>query len=268
MKKERLYVLLTGQGFFESRSKAQAVIMAGEVLVDGQKVDKPGTMVKPEAQITLIGKKMPFVSRGGYKLDKALKVFPISLEGKTMADLGASTGGFTDCALQNGAAKVFALDVGYGQLAWKLRNDPRVVNMERTNVRFLEEDSLGEKVDVVTIDVAFISLDKVLPAAYKILKDDGVLVALIKPQFEAGREKIGKKGVVRDKAVHLEVIRHVLAFARDIGFVPLGLSYSPIKGPEGNIEYLLYLGKQGTDTVPDNLPEAVVEESHHRLGES
>jgi 23S rRNA (cytidine1920-2'-O)/16S rRNA (cytidine1409-2'-O)-methyltransferase len=265
MKKERLDVFLTEQGYFESRSKAQAVIMAGEVLVDDQKVDKPGTMVKPDAKITLIGKKMPFVSRGGYKLDKALKVFPISLKGKTMADLGASTGGFTDCALQNGAAKVYSLDVGYGQLAWKLRNDPRVVNMERTNVRFLQEDSLGEKVDAVSIDVAFISLDKVLPAAYKILKDDGFVIALIKPQFEAGREKIGKKGVVRDQAVHLEVINKVLAFSRSIGFVAKGLSFSPIKGPEGNIEYLLYLRKKGDDAVPAELPAAVVEESHKAL---
>ena len=179
--------------------------MAGEVLVDDQKIDKPGTMVKPDAKITLLGKKLPFVSRGGYKLNKALEVFPISLEGKTMADLGASTGGFTDCALQHGAKKVFAIDVGYGQLAWKLRNDSRVVNMERTNVRFLEADSLGEQVDAVSIDVAFISLDKVLPAAYKIMKNDAFLIALIKPQFEAGREHVeegrcegSKRGFGRD----------------------------------------------------------------------
>ncbi|MCI2099405.1 MAG: TlyA family RNA methyltransferase [Acidaminococcus sp.] len=265
MKKERLDVFLTEQGYFESRSKAQAVIMAGEVLVDDQKIDKPGTMVKPDVKITLLGKKMPFVSRGGYKLDKALKVFPISVDGKVVADLGASTGGFTDVALQNGVKKVFAIDVGYGQLAWKLRNDERVVNMERTNVRYLEADSLGELVDAVTIDVAFISLDKVLPAAFKILKADGFVIALIKPQFEAGREKVGKKGVVRDPAVHLEVIHKVLAQAREMGFIPLGLSYSPIRGPEGNIEYLLYLGKQGEDQVPDDLPAQVVKESHAAL---
>ena len=247
MKKERLDLFLVEQGLFESRSKAQAVIMAGEVLVDDQKIDKPGTMVKPDAKITLLGKKLPFVSRGGYKLNKALEVFPISLEGKTMADLGASTGGFTDCALQHGAKKVFAIDVGYGQLAWKLRNDSRVVNMERTNVRFLEADS---------------SLDKVLPAAYKIMKNDAFLIALIKPQFEAGREHVGKKGVVRDQKVHLEVIQKVLGFAREIGFVPKGLSYSPIKGPEGNIEYLLYLGKEGSDAVSDSDPQKVVTESH------
>lgn len=262
MKKERLDLFLVEQGLFESRSKAQAVIMAGEVLVDDQKIDKPGTMVKPDAKITLLGKKLPFVSRGGYKLNKALEVFPISLEGKTMADLGASTGGFTDCALQHGAKKVFAIDVGYGQLAWKLRNDSRVVNMERTNVRFLEADSLGEQVDAVSIDVAFISLDKVLPAAYKIMKNDAFLIALIKPQFEAGREHVGKKGVVRDQKVHLEVIQKVLGFAQEIGFVPKGLSYSPIKGPEGNIEYLLYLGKEGSDAVSDSDPQKVVTESH------
>lgn len=265
MKKERLDVFLTEQGYFESRSKAQAVIMAGEVLVNDQKVDKPGTMVKEDAKITLLGKKMPFVSRGGYKLQKSLEVFPISLEGKVVADLGASTGGFTDCALQHGAAKVFALDVGYGQLAWKLRQDPRVVNMERTNVRFLEADSLGELVDAVTIDVAFISLDKVLPSAFKILKADGILIALIKPQFEAGREKVGKKGVVRDIAVHQEVIEKVLAQAREIGFVPLGLDFSPIRGPEGNIEYLLYAGKAGEDAVTEQDILSVTQASHATL---
>ena len=263
MKKERLDLFLVEQGLFESRSKAQAVIMAGEVLVDDQKIDKPGTMVKPDAKITLLGKKLPFVSRGGYKLNKALEVFPISLEGKTMADLGASTGGFTDCALQHGAKKVFAIDVGYGQLAWKLRNDSRVVNMERTNVRFLEADSLGEQVDAVSIDVAFISLDKVLPAAYKIMKNDAFLIALIKPQFEAGREHVGKKGVVRDQKVHLEVIQKVLGFAREIGFVPKGpFLFLPSRDREGNIEYLLYLGKEGSDAVSDSDPQKVVTESH------
>lgn len=239
--------------------------MAGEVLVNDQKIDKPGTMVKPDAKITLLGKKMPFVSRGGYKLDKSLKVFPISLEGKVVADLGASTGGFTDCALQHGAVKVYAVDVGYGQLAWKLRQDPRVVNMERTNVRFLEADSLGELVDAITIDVAFISLDKVLPSAYKILKPDGFVIALIKPQFEAGREKVGKKGVVRDPAVHLEVIEKVVNMARELGFVPLGLDFSPIRGPEGNIEYLFYMGKQGEDVITPEKIQAVVKASHETL---
>lgn len=265
MKKERLDLFLTEQGFFESRSKAQAVIMAGEVLVNDQKIDKPGTMVKPDAKITLLGKRMPFVSRGGYKLDKSLKVFPINLEGKVVADLGASTGGFTDCALQHGAVKVYAVDVGYGQLAWKLRQDPRVVNLERTNVRFLEADSLGELVDAITIDVAFISLDKVLPSAYKILKPDGFVIALIKPQFEAGREKVGKKGVVRDPSVHLEVIEKVVNMARELGFVPLGLDFSPIRGPEGNIEYLFYMGKQGEDAITPEKIQDVVKVSHETL---
>ncbi|WP_432643302.1 TlyA family RNA methyltransferase [Acidaminococcus sp.] len=265
MKKERLDLFLTEQGFFESRSKAQAVIMAGEVLVNDQKIDKPGTMVKPDAKITLLGKRMPFVSRGGYKLEKSLKVFPINLEGKVVSDLGASTGGFTDCALQHGAVKVYAVDVGYGQLAWKLRQDPRVVNMERTNVRFLEADSLGELVDAITIDVAFISLDKVLPSAYKILKPDGFVIALIKPQFEAGREKVGKKGVVRDPSVHLEVIEKVVNMARELGFVPLGLDFSPIRGPEGNIEYLFYMGKQGEDAITPEKIQDVVRASHETL---
>ena len=203
MKKVRLDALLTDKGLFESRAKAQRAIMAGEVLVNEQKIDKPGTGVDPDSTLRLLGSKLKYVSRGGLKLEKALEIFPLQLQGKVMADLGASTGGFTDCALQNGAAKVYALDVGYGQLAWQLRNDARVVNMERTNVRFLEQDSLPEQMDVVTIDVAFISLTLVLPAARKILKDGGVLVALIKPQFEAGRDKIGKHGVVKDAAVHL-----------------------------------------------------------------
>ena len=199
MKKERLDALLVNRGMFESRAKAQAAIMAGQVLVNEQKVEKAGTAVNPECTIRLLGNKLPYVSRGGLKLEKALQIFPISVADKVVADVGASTGGFTDCALQNGAAKVYALDVGYGQLAWKLRQDERVINMERTNVRYLEEDSLPEKVDAVTIDVAFISLDKILPAVHKILKESGFVVALIKPQFEAGKENVGKKGVVRDE---------------------------------------------------------------------
>ncbi|MDD6570126.1 MAG: TlyA family RNA methyltransferase [Acidaminococcus sp.] len=266
MKKERLDVFLTEQGFFESRSKAQAVIMAGEVLVNDQKIDKPGTMVKPDAKITLLGKKMPFVSRGGYKLDKSLKVFPISLEGKVVADLGASTGGFTDCALQHGAVKVYAVDVGYGQLAWKLRTDARVRNMERTNIRTVTPEMIGEPLDFASIDVAFISLTKVLPVAYTLLKETGEIVALIKPQFEAGRENVGKKGVVRDPAVHEDVIRKVAAFARETGFCPLALTYSPVKGPEGNIEYLIYLTRAaGEDTVTEERLQEVVAEAHADL---
>ena len=229
MKKERLDALLTARGLFESRAKAQAAIMAGQILVNEQKIDKPGTQVTEDAKIRILGDKLPFVSRGGLKLAKALKIFPISVEGKVVADIGASTGGFTDCALQNGAAKVYAIDVGYGQLAWKLRNDERVVNMERTNVRYLEKEQLAEMVDAATIDVAFISLDKVLPAVHKILKANGFVIALIKPQFEAGKENVGKKGVVRDPKVHEAVINNVISFAKNEGFGIAGLEFSPIK---------------------------------------
>lgn len=265
MKKVRLDALLTDKGLFESRAKAQRAIMAGEVLVNEQKIDKPGTAVDPESTLRLLGSKLKYVSRGGLKLAKALEIFPLDLKDKVMADLGASTGGFTDCALQNGARKVYALDVGYGQLAWQLRNDARVVNMERTNVRFLEADSLPELMDVVTIDVAFISLTLVLPAARKILKDGGVLVALIKPQFEAGREHVGKHGVVKDAQVHLDVIHKVVACARTLGFKAAGLEFSPIKGPEGNIEYLLYLTTTGTDTLTDAGMAQLVQASHGEL---
>ncbi len=265
MKKIRIDALLTDKGLFASRSQAQRAIMAGEVLVNEQKIDKAGTMVDPESTLRLLGNKLPYVSRGGLKLAKALQIFPVALEGKVMADLGASTGGFTDCALQNGAAKVYALDVGYGQLAWKLRSDPRVINMERTNVRYLEKNSLPELVDVVTIDVAFISLEKVLPAAYKILKPGGIVIALIKPQFEAGRKFIGKHGVVKDAQVHQEVICRVAAFARTLGFKTAGLDFSPIKGPEGNIEYLLYLTTQGEDLFGEAEVTALVSASHGEL---
>lgn len=263
--KERLDALLVNRGLFESRAKAQAAIMAGQVLVNEQKIDKPGTQVKPEVTIRLLGDKLRYVSRGGLKLEKALQIFPISVEGKVVADVGASTGGFTDCALQNGAAKVYALDVGYGQLAWKLRSDERVVNMERTNVRYLEASDLPEQVDAVTIDVAFISLDKILPAVHKILKPTGFVVALIKPQFEAGKENVGKKGVVRDAAVHMEVIRNVIAFAKNEGFGIAGLDFSPIKGPEGNIEYLLHLTLGDDDAISDAYITELVGKSHGDL---
>lgn len=266
MKKERLDAVLMNRGLFESRAKAQAAIMAGQVLVNEQKIDKPGTAVAPEANIRIIGDKLPYVSRGGLKLEKALQIFPISVEGKVVADIGASTGGFTDCALQNGAAKVYAVDVGYGQLAWKLRTDERVINMERTNVRYLEPVAIGELVDAVTIDVAFISLDKVLPAVHKILKPEGFVVALIKPQFEASRENVGKKGVVRDAAVHESVIKNVIAFAKGEGFGVAGLDFSPIKGPEGNIEYLLHLVMDGSvDNISDAYVEELVSRSHGDL---
>ena len=258
MKKERLDVLLVNRGMFESRAKAQAAVMAGQVLVNEQKIDKPGTPVAPEVTIRLLGNKLPYVSRGGLKLEKALQIFPISVEGKVVADIGASTGGFTDCALQNGAAKVYAIDVGYGQLAWKLRNDERVVNMERTNVRYLEADSLPEQVDAATIDVAFISLDKILPTVHKILKPEGFVVALIK-------ENVGKKGVVRDAAVHEQVINNVISFAKGEGFGIAGLDFSPIKGPEGNIEYLLHLTLGDDDAVSSEQVAQLVGRSHGDL---
>lgn len=239
--KLRLDAYLTEQGLFETRSRAQAAIMAGQILVDEVKIDKPGTSVKTDAKIRILGDRLRYVSRGGLKLEKALEKFPVSVTGKVMADIGASTGGFTDCALQNGAVRVYAIDVGYGQLDWKLRNDPRVINMERTNARLLEAGSLPEPIDAVSIDVAFISLEKILPAVRKLLAAEAFVIALVKPQFEAGKENVGKKGVVRDPAVHKEVLRRIITFAEQEGFGIGGLDYSPVKGPEGNIEYLLYL---------------------------
>lgn len=249
--KLRLDAYLTEQGLFETRSRAQAAIMAGQVLVDEVKIDKPGISVKEGAKIRILGDQLRYVSRGGLKLAKALQKFPVSVTGKVMADIGASTGGFTDCALQNGAVRVYAIDVGYGQLDWKLRNDPRVINMERTNARLLEADSLPEPIEAASIDVAFISLEKILPAVRKLLAADAFVIALVKPQFEAGKENVGKKGVVRDPAVHKEVLRRIIAFAEQEGFGIGGLDYSPVKGPEGNIEYLLYLTATPAKNVSD-----------------
>ena len=263
--KKRLDLLMMERALAPSREKAKAYIMAGNVYVDGQKEDKAGTMFQETVKIEVRGNTLPYVSRGGLKLEKALQIFPISVDGKVVADIGASTGGFTDCALQNGAAKVYAIDVGYGQLAWKLRNDERVVNMERTNVRYLEADSLPEQVDAATIDVAFISLDKILPAVHKILKPEGFVVALIKPQFEAGKENVGKKGVVRDAAVHEQVINNVISFAKSEGFGIAGLDFSPIKGPEGNIEYLLHLTLGDDDAVSSEQVAQLVGRSHGDL---
>ena len=265
--KERLDVLLVKRGLVETREKAKTTLMAGLVLVNGQKIDKAGTMVKEDAEIRVLGDALPYVSRGGLKLEKAMETFEISMEGKVAADIGASTGGFTDCALQRGAAKVFAIDVGYGQLAWKLRSDPRVVNMERTNIRYVRPEDIGELLDFASVDVAFISLTKVLEPAKGLLKDTGEIVALIKPQFEAGRGNVGKKGVVRDPEVHRSVIREVLAYSREIGFSPKGLTFSPIKGPEGNIEYLVHLVQSGesSDAVPEETIDAVVDEAHKTL---
>ncbi len=241
--KRRLDIMLVENGLFPSREKAKTAIMAGLVRVNGRVVDKPGTDVPVSSRVEITGPAIPYVSRGGLKLAKAIKEFGIRLAGKTVVDVGASTGGFTDCALQNGASTVYAVDVGYGQLDWKLRNDPRVVNLERTNIKYLDKALLKDIPDFVTIDVSFISLQKVLPKIAEILLPGGEAVALIKPQFEAGRGKVGKKGVVREPAVHAEVIRNVVAAARESGFETIGLTYSPIKGPEGNIEYLVHLMK-------------------------
>lgn len=266
MTKQRIDVLLTEKNFFESRAKSQAMIMSGKILVNGQKVDKAGTLVDVDAEIKIIGEEMPFVSRGGFKLQKALEVFPIDLRGRIAADIGASTGGFTDCMLQHGAAKVYAIDVGYGQLAWKLRNDSRVVNMERTNIRNVTRADFHDALDFASIDVAFISLDKVLPIAYEILNDAGEVVALIKPQFEAGRDKVGKKGVVRDKKIHEEVLNYVLTFAQNLKFKIVGLDFSPIKGPEGNIEYLAFITKNfDAEEIILNKKISVVIDTAHEI---
>lgn len=267
MAKERLDVLLVKRNLVQSRERAKTTIMAGLVLVDGQKIDKAGTMVKPEAEIRLLGNDLPYVSRGGLKLEKAIKEFGVSLQGKVAADIGASTGGFTDCMLQNGAIKVFAIDVGYGQLAWSLRTDERVVNMERTNVRNVTPEQLGQPVDLASIDVAFISLEKVLPAVKAMLQPAGEIVALIKPQFEAGREKVGKKGVVRDAKVHEEVIFRIVSLVRQMALVPKALTFSPVKGPEGNIEYLIWLSKDAAavDGVTDELVLSTVQAAHGAL---
>lgn len=242
--KERLDVMLVQQGLFSSREKAKAAIMEGIVFASGQRVDKPG-MEYPETTVFEIkGNTLPYVSRGGLKLEKALKVFPIDFTQRVLADLGASTGGFTDCALQNGALRVYAIDVGYGQLDWKLRTDPRVISMERVNARYLTAENLPEKMDWVVSDLAFISVTKVFPAMRAILKEDGQVMSLIKPQFEAGREHVGKKGVVRDPEIHAQVLFQVLGEAETQGFTVRGIEYSPIRGPEGNIEYLAWLAVQ------------------------
>lgn len=242
--KKRLDILLVEQGLSPSREKAKASIMAGDVYVNGQKEDKAGALFPEDARLEVRSKPLPYVSRGGLKLEKAMTVFSLSLDGKVCLDVGASTGGFTDVMLKNGAKKVYAIDVGYGQLAWELRTDERVVCMEKTNIRYVTPADIPEQADFASIDVSFISLTKVLPAVTALLKEEGEIICLIKPQFEAGRENVGKHGVVRDPAVQESVICMVTEFARGTGLVPLGLDYSPIKGPEGNIEFLLYLRKQ------------------------
>lgn len=266
MAKERLDTLVVQKGLAASRERAKAMIMAGQVYVDGRKTDKAGTLVPETAVVTVSGRDLGYVSRGGLKLAKALEVFGIGLAGKIVADIGASTGGFTDCALQNGAAKVYAIDVGYGQLAWSLRTDLRVINMERTNIRDVTPADLGEPINFATVDVAFISLDKVLPVVRTLLAPAGEAVTLVKPQFEAGKEKVGKRGVVKDAAVHREVILRIVAVARELGFTPVGVTYSPVKGPEGNIEYLLYLKTAAEGAgISDAAVDETVAEAHAAL---
>ena len=262
--KQRLDVYLVENNMVSGRDLAKSYIMEGRVFVNGQRADKAGDQVSEKDSVELRGEKLRYVSRGGLKLEKAMQVFPINLENAVAMDIGASTGGFTDCMLQNGAAKVFAVDVGYGQLAWKLRTDERVVNMERTNIRYVTLENIGEELDFASVDVAFISLKLVLPVAYSLMKDGAEIVALIKPQFEAGREQVGKKGVVRDPQVHISVIENVTQEAQKIGFEIKGLDFSPIRGPEGNIEYLMYAVKNPDTTVNDFSQhiQKLVEQSH------
>lgn len=266
-KKERLDILLVEKGIFTSRERAKTSIMAGKIFVDGQRVDKAGEKINVDADIIFKGQEIPYVSRGGLKLEKAIKEFGVNLKDKVCMDIGASTGGFTDCMLQNDAKKVFSIDVGYGQFVWKLRTDSRVVCMERTNIRYVTPEDLGELTDFASIDVSFISLKKIMPATLSLLNESGEVVALIKPQFEAGKEKVGKKGVVRDINVHKEVVLDIVEFLISQNLNILSVSYSPIKGPEGNIEYLVYFtkdkNKKSTFTINDI--EKIVNESHNSL---
>lgn len=264
--KIRLDTLLVDKGIFESREKAKAYIMSGEIYVNGIKADKVGNKYDEDAEVEFRGTKMKYVSRGGYKLEKALNFFNINLEDKVCYDIGASTGGFTDCMLQSGAKLVYSIDVGYGQFSYKLRTDMRVVTIERTNVRYLEFSEKFEKADFMSIDVSFISLKTIIPNLLNFIKEDGEIVALIKPQFEAGRDKVGKKGVVREEKTHLEVVEKIANFALDKGLSIKGISYSPIKGPEGNIEYLIYLkNNKNEESLSSNLITDVVRESHFNL---
>ena len=264
--KIRLDVAVLEAGYAPSREKAKAIIMAGQVYVNNQKVDKAGTEIKKDDVLEVRGKTLKYVSRGGLKLEKAMQCFPISLSGKICMDVGASTGGFTDCMLMNGAVKVYSVDVGYGQLAWKSRCDERVVNLERTNFRYVTDEQIKDKIDFASVDVSFISLMHILPNLSKLTADDAEAVCLIKPQFEAGKEKVGKKGVVRDKAVHAEVVQKVIGLAIQNGFSVCGLDFSPVKGPEGNIEYLIYLKKSNDPVVEQDIDaELTVQKSHEEL---
>ena len=266
MQKKRLDILLVEKGLAQSREKAKSLIMSGIVFVNGERFDKSGSTVDDESNIEIRGSGLQYVSRGGLKLEKAMQNFPITLNNTVCMDIGASTGGFTDCMLQNGAKKVFAVDVGYGQLAWKLRCDERVVNLERTNVRYLTAEEVGESIDFISVDVSFISLKLVLPVAKTYLSTNGEMFCLIKPQFEEGKENVGKKGVVRDTKVHIDVVKNIVSFAIEAGFDVKGLTFSPVKGPEGNIEYLIYLKNgSGKLEISENEPEEVVKESHSTL---
>ena len=262
--KQRLDLLMTERGLCDSRSRAQALLMSGAVFVDGQKCDKAGTPVADDAAVEVRGETCPFVSRGGLKLEKALREFGVDPTGYVCSDSGASTGGFTDCLLQKGAKKVFAIDVGYGQLAWALRTDPRVVCMERTNIRYVTPEDLGEPLDLSVVDVSFISLRLVLPAVQKLLKPTGQVLCLIKPQFEAGKDKVGKKGVVREKSTHVEVLEQFLGLADELGFTVRNLTFSPVKGPEGNIEFLGHLSMQPADVERPDVA-ALVDAAHETL---
>ena len=264
VKKERLDVLLVEKGLSESREKAKRAIMAGIVYVDQQRIDKAGTQVNKSSDIFLKAIECPYVSRGGLKLQKALDTFGLQLEDQIAMDIGASTGGFTDCMLQKGAKKVYALDVGYGQLDWKLRNEPRVCNMEKTNIRYLNKEEITDSIDFITIDVSFISLTLVLPVAFELLNEKGKLVCLVKPQFEAGRQQVGKNGIVKDKKIHMEVLERVTSFSHELGFFIKGLSFSPVKGAKGNIEYLLFLTKNSDSNDFYNINETV-DSAHSEL---
>ena len=265
--KTRLDQYLVELGKAPTREKAKGIIMAGIVYVDNQKADKAGLFIKPDAKVEVHGKTLQYVSRGGLKLEKAIDVFSLNLKDKIAMDIGASTGGFTDCMLQNGAKKVYAVDVGYGQLDWKLRNDERVINLERTNIRYVTKEQVPDSLDFVSVDVAFISLLLVIPAFYDLLKENAEACLLIKPQFEAGREKVGKKGVIKDPNVHIEVCNKVIDFCEENGLGVLGLDYSPVKGPEGNIEYLLYVQKKmGAPKMEKSIVDHVILDSHNELG--
>ena len=265
MKKERIDVLLVEKGQADSREKAKRIIMSGVVFIDNEKVDKCGTKVDVDSEIIVKGNPLPYVSRGGLKLEKALEKFPITVRDKVTLDIGASTGGFSDCMLQNGAKKIYAIDVGYGQLDWKVRSNEKVVPMDRTNIRYVTRDDLDELAEFVSIDVSFISLKLVLPVAKDLTEDSVDIIALIKPQFEAGRDKVGKKGVIKDKNVHKEVIKNIAEFCREIDLSIVGLTYSPVKGAEGNREYLAHIRKDKSSLDIDELIEDVVNESHTDL---